>query len=159
MQIAITDGIHLYVLNYTLNPLAFGVLQTSSYNASDPATWSSPDTTYEWIFFVAFVNPGYISFQLSRLIVVDTSSQDFWLSGINDAMQWNPTDVTNQAYFDSISLKPDHIQAAVPLPGGGNNLALFGHTVMELWQFTGDAIFPYQRQSTYNIDYGCLNSV
>lgn len=146
-QIGITDGTHMYVSNYTLSPLSFGQLQTSTISLS-------PGTNQ---FNVPFDHPGYISFQLGRLIVVDTGSQAWYLSGINDATVWSPTDVNNPGYAGTISLKPDHIQAAVPIPGAGNNLAIFGHTVMELWQFTGTAIFPYQRQSTYNVDYGCLN--
>jgi hypothetical protein len=146
-QIGITDGTNMYVSNYTLNPLSFGILQTST-------TSLTPRLNQ---FNVPFDHPGYISFQLGRLIVVDTGSQAWYLSGINAATLWSPTDVNNPGYAGTISLKPDHIQAAVPIPGAGNNIAIFGHTVMELWQFTGAAIFPYQRQSTYNVDYGCLN--
>ena len=64
----------------------------------------------------------------------------------------------NKAYQGSITVKPDTIQAAVPIPGAGNVIALFGHTVMEMWQDVGNAVFPYQRASTYNVDYGCLNA-
>ena len=43
------------------------------------------------------------------------------------------------------------------MPGGGNNLLVFGTAVAESWQDVGAALFPYQRNSTFNIDYGCLN--
>lgn len=142
-EIGITDGTNMYVYKYSL-PTSFLT-----------STIVSPAPTGQ--FTVTFDHPGYISFQLGRLIVVDTGTQNWYLSGINAATQWSPTDTNNQAYAGSISLKPDHIQAAVPIPGAGNNLAIFGHTVMELWQFTANALFPYQRQSSYNVDYGCLN--
>ncbi len=53
--------------------------------------------------------------------------------------------------------KPDFIQAAVPVPGGANNLLVFGHNVAEMWQSTGNALFPYQKNSTFASDYGCIN--
>ena len=40
---------------------------------------------------------------------------------------------------DGEELKPDYIQAAVPLPGGGNNLLVFGRNGTELWQADIDA--------------------
>lgn len=146
-QIGITDGTNLYVYKYPTptSPSTSFLISTTSLTPG-PGQFNVP-----------FDHPGYISFQLGRLIVADTGTQNWYLSGINAATQWSPTDTSNQAYAGSISLKPDHIQGAVPIPGSGNNLAVFGHTVMELWQFTGNALFPYQRASTYNVDYGCLN--
>lgn len=143
-EIGITDGTNMYVYKYS-SPTSF---LTSVVAPTIPGVGQ---------FQVPFDHPGYISFQLGRLIVADVGTQNWYLSGINAATQWSPTDTSNQAYAGSISLKPDHIQAAVPVPGAGNNLAIFGHTVMELWQFTANALFPYQRQSSYNVDYGCLN--
>lgn len=145
-QIAIADESFLYVYNYKTptSPL----LLRSTNNALPPSGE----------FFAPFINPGYVSFQLGRLIVADLESQNWWLSGINDALQWSLTDTNNKAYQGSLDLKPDTVQAAVPIPGAGNVLALFGHTVMEMWQNVGNAIFPYQRASTYNVDYGCLNA-
>ncbi len=131
-EIGITDGVNLYIYTYSGAPTF--VVQA-----------------------LPFTNPGYISFHLGRLIIAQNFSQNWWLSGINDATQWSLTDPTNKAYVGTISLKPDHIQAVVPLPGQGNNLAVFGHTVVELWQYNGNALFLYQRASNFNIDYGCLN--
>ena len=142
-QIAIADESFLYIYNYQTSTF----LQSTS-NMTPPAGF----------FFAPFIQPGYVSFQNGRLIVSDINDQNFWLSGINDATQWSLTDTANKAYVGAISLKPDHMQAAVPIPGSGNNLAVFGHTVMELWQDVGNAVFPYQRASTFNVDYGCLNA-
>lgn len=139
-EIAITDNKFYYVYDYMLNTFQQG---SQTPNASQ--------------FFMPANIPGYISFHLGRIIVADSSGQNWYLSGIEDAKQWRVTDIANVAYQGSMGLKPDHIQAAVPFPGAGNNLVVFGHTVMELWQYTANALFPYQRASNYNIDYGCLN--
>ena len=151
-QICITDGTHLYVSNYMLNPLSFGTLQTSVFVTSFPGPTPGANQ-----FNVPFVHPGYISYQLDRMIVADNGTQAWYLSGSQNATQWSPIDINNKAYGGSISLKPDHIQAAVPFPGAGNNIAIFGHTVVELWIYSGNTLFPYQRQTTFNVDYGCLN--
>lgn len=148
-EIAITDESFLYVYNYANN-----TFEQSIYSNLSPLPTPAP----VGFFYVPFVSPGYVSFQNGRLIVADLSDQNWYLSGINAAIQWDPTFTTNKAYQGAIGLKPDKAQAAIPIPGSGNNLAVFGRTVMELWQDVGNAVFPYQRASTFNIDYGVLNA-
>lgn len=142
-QICITDGIYVYVYNYLTptTPLirSSNPASTNSFDFGDPAQ--------------PFTNPGYISFQNGRLIIACTSSTNWVLSGFNDATSW-PFASQN---VGSLQTKPDHAQACVPMPGGGNNLLVFGRNVTELWQDVGAALFPYQRNSTFNVDYGCLN--
>ena len=145
-EIAITDLKFLYVYNFK-TPTTPIFLQSIN-NISPPAGR----------FYFPFESPGYISFQLGRLIIAALGTTNWPLSGINAATQWSTTFTANVAYIGAMGLKPDTIQAAVPVPGAGNNIAIFGNTVMELWQYTGNAIFPYQRQSTFNIDYGTLNA-
>lgn len=149
-QIAIADQSFLYVYNYKTptTPLLLQSIGAPLPPAMPPAGR----------FFAPFITPGYVSFQNGRLIVADLNSQNWWLSGINNALQWDLNDTSNKAYQGSITVKPDTIQAAVPIPGAGNVIAIFGHTVMEMWQDVGNAVFPYQRASTYNVDYGCLNA-
>lgn len=98
--------------------------------------------------------PGYISFQDGFLILADTSSNAWYLSKLNDALTWTGAGT----YQGALQGKPDTVQAAVPVPGGGNSLLLLGHTIGEPWQNIGAALFPYQRNSTNNVDYGCLNA-
>ena len=132
-DIAFTDNIAIYVYNY-LND----TYKTSAADFSLP-----PSLT----------NPGYIAFQNGRLLVANTTSTNWYLSASNDATTW-PND---SAHIGALQSKPDKVQAAVPTPGGGNNLYLFGHNVVEQWQDVGNAIFPYQRSSTFNVDYGTIN--
>ena len=150
-QIAIADKSFLYVYNYGDNSF----LQSIPFPNPLPDIITPAPTGY---FYGPAPFPGYVSYQLGSIIVAELSGQDFWISGLEDATQWDINDVENQAYIGNIGLKPDKIQAAVPVPGSGNSLAIFGHTVMELWQNVGTALFPYQRSSTFNVDYGCLNA-
>ncbi len=138
-EIAFTDGINIYVFNYL----------TLAYSNS---------TTFV-NFPAALTAPGYISFQNSRLLVANNGTTNWYLSGSNDATMWDTNPATaNHGYVGSLQSKPDTIQAAVPTPGGGNNLFLFGHNVVEQWQDVGNALFPYQRSSTFNVDYGTVNA-
>ena len=137
-EIAITDGVHLYVFNYKVPTTPILKVSGVDFNIG-----TFPVTT-----------PGYISFQNSRLIIVDLFTQHWYLSGLNAATVWSSS-ANQQGSFQS---KPDTIQAAVPTPGGGNNLVVFGNNVVELWQDLGLALFPYQRNTTYDVDYGTLNA-
>jgi hypothetical protein len=131
-QIAITDGSNVYVYNYGASPATFDKLNFAQF---------------------PYYTPGYISFQNGRLLIANTDSTVWVLSALNDATQWTGTGT----YQGSLQTKPDFVQAAVPVPGGGSNLLLFGHTVTEQWQDVGNALFPYQKASTFDVDYGCLN--
>jgi len=133
-EIAITDLTHIYVYNWSDNSF-----KTSGVDFTLPA---------------ALTNPGYISFQNGNLLVANVNSTNWYLSGANDATAWS----SDPAKVGSLQSKPDKVQAAVPTPGGGNNMYLFGHNVIEQWQFTGAALFPYQRSSTFNVNYGTLNA-
>lgn len=137
-EIAITDQKHLYVYNYGAPTTP--VIQTSGI---DFMVGTFPITT-----------PGYISFQNSRLIIADLHTTNWYLSDFNKATVWS----NGSAFVGALQSKPDTVQAAVPTPGGGNNLVLFGHNVIEQWQDINTALFPYQRSSTFNVDYGCLNA-
>ncbi len=98
--------------------------------------------------------PGYVSFQDGRFISVDTKSATWRLSDLNNGLSW-PNDVGNVGGFQS---KPNFPIAAVPIPGHGSNLLLLGNTVGEFWFNTGVQLFPYQKNTYSNIDYGCLNA-
>lgn len=139
-EIALTDGIHIYVYNYGTS-----TFKTSTTGIPGPNEFAIP---------AALTSPGYISFQNGRLIVANTISTNWYLSAPNDALTWS----SSANSVGALQSKPDRVQAAVPTPGGGNNLYLFGHNVVEQWQDVGAALFPYQRSSTFNVDYGTLNA-
>jgi len=138
-QICITDSVNIYVYNYD-----DGTFKSSAPGGGIP-TWTT---------FFPNTNPGYISFQNGRLIIALENTQRWVLSAFNDALTWSDT----APFVGTLQSKPCTIKAVVPVPGGGNNVLVFGTTVAESWQDLGLALFPYQRNSTFNLDYGCLNA-
>lgn len=134
-QIAITDKVNIYVYNYQLN--TFEV--------------SGVDFTFSYSFTFS---PGYISFQNGRFIVAALGTTNWVLSAFNDGTVW-PNDAQ---HIGELQTKPDSVQAVVPMPGGGNVAFVFGKNVTEKWTDIGAALFPYQKASTFNIDYGCINA-
>lgn len=138
-QICITDGVYVYVYNWYLGGTVVR-LTDAEFNYS------------------IYKNPGYVSFQNGRLIIACKSTSYWVLSDFNNALIWPTASSTRPEQVGAIQTKPTTAQAAIPVPGGGNNLIVMGTNVAESWQDVGAALFPYQRGVTYNIDYGCLNA-
>ncbi len=133
-QICITDGLKVYIYNYSTN--VFTTLTTGA-GADFP-----------------FDNPGYVSFQNGRFIIACLFSQKWVLSEFNDGLTW----FDDAQHVGAIETKPGNIQAAVPAPGRGNNIMIFSTNAGESFQDLSLALFPYQRNSSTSIDYGCLNA-
>lgn len=138
-EIGITDGVNLYVYNYGPVTPGFQIV--------------GPNTTTGKVFNPATTKPGYITFQNGRFIL-----------GCNDTDTWQLSDVNNGTsfpgtaqYVGELQTKPDTVQGVVRFPGRGNLLFVLGKTVTEPWNDIGAALFPYQRISSFNVDYGCLN--
>lgn len=98
--------------------------------------------------------PGYITYQNGRIIAAALGTPTWRLSAVGDATSF-PNDSFHVA---TLQTKPDTVVATQRVPGRGNLLYVFGNTVTEIWQDIGALLFPYQRQSSVNIDYGCLNA-
>lgn len=135
-QIGITDGVNLYIYNY--NDESFKI--------------SNVDFTFVYSEFE--MEPGYISFQNGRFLIAALNTSFWVLSDFNDGTSW-PDD---SQHIGSLQTKPDTVQAAIPFPGRGNQLFLFGNNVTEAWNDVGAVLFPYQRASNFNLDYGCLSA-
>ncbi len=101
--------------------------------------------------------PGYVSFQNSRFICPDTSSNAWRLSKAAMIVTDDPTFPNDAQHVGLIETKPDTAVATLRFPGRGNLLYVFGKTVTEPWFDVGSQLFPYQRSNAVNIDYGCLN--
>ncbi|MDD5212361.1 MAG: hypothetical protein PHV62_08085 [Sulfuricurvum sp.] len=97
--------------------------------------------------------PGYITYQNGRFIAAAIDTATWRLSDVGNGLSW-PNDSFHVGTFQT---KPDTVVATQRFPGRGNLLFVMGKTVTELWQDVGAQLFPYQRNSTVNIDYGCLN--
>lgn len=128
-QIALCDKLNIYIYDTT----------TFAFDTFTPA-------------MLGFT-PGYIAFQDTYFIAPDLTKAQWRLSAQNDGTSW-PFDSQHVAQFQT---KPDIPVAAFRFPGKGNLLFVIGSTVTELWTDVGAALFPYQRNTGVNIDYGCLN--
>jgi hypothetical protein len=135
-QIAFSDGTAIYIYDPQLTP-AFQTIST-----------------------IDFV-PGYIDFHDTYFLCAakqDTfysppATNTWRLSASNDGTSW-PNDA---AHIGLLQTKSDVIQAVVRFPSRGNMVFVMGSTVTESWFDVGYQLFPYQRNNSFNIDYGCLN--
>lgn len=176
-MIAVING-SVYKINTDLSFSNIGTLQTSSgtvwiaENNNREILISDNNNLYLYtytdlggVFSIANITggftidfqPGFVWFQNSRFICVATSesgdSTSWRLSDFNNGLSW-PDDAGHVGVFQT---KPDAIQAALSFPGRGNVLFLFARTGVEQWTDVGAPLFPYQRSSNFNIDYGCEN--
>jgi hypothetical protein len=127
-QIGICDKKDIYVFNYVANTFTKVTAATLGFT------------------------PVYLDFQDGYFIAADADQPKFHLSQPNDGTNWSG------AVIGALETKPDNVVACVRLPGKGNYLLVMGRTVTELWMDVGYQLFPYQRSSSINFDYGCLNS-
>lgn len=146
---------------------SFGdVFITENNNANGEVTFSDSANLYIYVNSTNSVTtltgvalgftPGYLTFQNGRVISPDLATNQWRLSTANEVIA--STNWPNDAqHVGAIQTKPDFAKAAVRFPGLGNLLYVFGSIVSEQWQDVGASLFPYQRSTSSNIDYGCLN--
>lgn len=96
--------------------------------------------------------PGYLSSHNGRLIAVATDTHTWRLSAVGNAMSW-PNDSQHVGVFAEADLPI----AFVPIPGLSNNALLFGSNITQLWTDVGAQLFPYQKSTSFNVDYGAAN--
>lgn len=128
-QIVITDTVNLYVYNYLL----------SGFSTISGATLG--------------FSPGYLTFQDSRFICSEIGTNRWRLSDLNAV-----TFPDDAQHVGELQTKPDTVVGSIRFPGRGNLLFVFGKTVTEPWHDTGAALFPYEKDTSYNVDYGCLSA-
>lgn len=131
-QICIVDGLRAYIYNYGNNTLT---VQTGG-----PLT--------------GVLIPNYVTFHNTFFLFGNGNNT-------GDGARWyaykydTPTTITAQTEF-ALSTKPDTAIAVKRLPGQANNVLVFGRTVCEIWTAVG-GLQNYRRNSSVNIDYGCLS--
>jgi len=101
--------------------------------------------------------PGYVTYHDGYFLVPDTTSGDWYLSKPSDGTIWN-WGAGSTYVFASIQTKATNAEAVLRAPGKGNLIYVFGQTVMEAWNDVGTQIFPYQRNNSFSVDYGCISS-
>lgn len=107
--------------------------------------------------------PGFIDFHDTYFLCA-ASNDSFYLPPANNTWRLSDSnDGSNGHWPDDAShigllqTKPDNTEAVVRFPGKGNMVFVFGKTVIEPWFDVAYQLFPYQRNTGYNLDYGCLN--
>ncbi len=141
-QLCITDDQYVYIWNY----------ETSTFYTSNVGHNIAPVGDIIWPYPAN--TPGYVSFQHGYFIIAVNGTTTWILSAFDDGTTWVP----DAASVGTLQTKADYIQSVIPVPGSANNIYVFGRNVVELWQFiqeTGQ--FPYQINSSFNIDFGCIN--
>ena len=148
-NVAFCDGTAIYVYNYVDN------------NYYVAGGWAINYGTQAGPTSLDFV-PNYIKFHDGRFIVSSSSS------GGNAVGQWRlsqinpsgtpvrqivtfPSDAQHQGAFQT---KPDLPIAVLRLPGREGQILIMGSQVSEPWTDVGAALFPYQRSTTFDIDFG-----
>lgn len=128
-QICIVDGLRAYIYNVDT-----GSLTKQSLNSN--------------------LIPNYVCFHNSYFLFGNATT------GSNGSKWYaytynSPTTIT-EAFEFALQTKPSNAVAVQRLPGQGNNVIVFGTNVAEIWTNV-PGITGYQRNSSVNIDYGCIN--
>ena len=130
-QIAISDQANIYIYDPTTSPLLQKVNTGMDY----------------------FI-PGFIDFHDGRFMCAATGTNTWRLSADNDGTVWR----NDAQHVGTLQTKPDNCVAVVRMPSGGNTVFVFGQNVVESWFDYGGQLFPYQRNTSFNVDYGCVNA-
>jgi len=102
------------------------------------------------------VIPGYVTYQNGFFIIVDRITANWYLSAPGDGLSWL-WGASGTPVSGSIQTKGDLATAVIRVAGRGNLLFVMGRTVTEQWTGVPSTLFPYQRSTSTNIDYGCVN--
>ena len=143
-QIVISDNTSIYFYDPSLTP----PFQVATENGTLPISFT----------------PGYIDFHDTYILAAASNdlfysppANNTWRLGIIDPSTGKlifPNDTPN---IGLLQTKPDNTQAVVRFPSRGNMIMVMGETVSEPWYDTANQLFPYQRSSSFSVDYGCLN--
>lgn len=128
-QIAIVDGLNLYIYNRNNNALT---------KQSVPGSLVPNYVVYHNTYFL--IGNGDVSGNGAK-----------WF-----AFSYATDNTVTETYELALQTKSDYAIAVNRLPGKGNNVIVFGTSVAEIHNNVG-GLQGYQRVSTINIDYGCLN--
>ena len=126
--------------------------------------WPNGSPVFQQLGSAAGVNfiPGYVTFHDTRFIVAATQDATYtppanntWRLSQNTSGVITFPDTEN--YVGLLQTKPDKTVAVTRFPSRGNMIFVFGENVTEAWFDLGLQLFPYQRGTSFNCDYGCLN--
>lgn len=98
--------------------------------------------------------PGYVAYHNTRFVSVDRNNPEWRLSDAADSLSW-PDDAQHTGAF---ATQADILTAAFPVPGKGNLLFVMGKNITEPWTDVGAQLFPYQKNTSFDIPYGAIPS-
>ena len=136
-QIAVADGQALWIYNWGTGDIAQASLPLNTQTGLP-------------------IKPGYVTFHDTYFIVPDTESSFWYLSAPNDGLSWL-WGAGGVPVNGAIQTKPDNSVAVLRAPGKGSLIYVFGNNVTEMWNDVGSQTFPYQRNNSVSIDYGCIS--
>ena len=142
-HVGICDKQTIWIYDYAANTFK------EAYTTTPPAPGVGSDLDFI---------PNYIAFHDGRFIATGKSKS-------SNSTYWRLSDPSNQntkfpnasAYVGLFQTKPDSPVAVFRFPGKGNLIFVMGRSVTEPWYDLGLRLFPYQKNTSYNLDYGCLN--
>ncbi|MHB9161404.1 MAG: hypothetical protein ACYC6W_11065 [Nitrosotalea sp.] len=98
--------------------------------------------------------PTYVAFQDGRFIITDTVNGRWLLSDPSQSTITFPGTAPFVGLFQTIADAPI---ALIPFQSQGNLLYVMGSSLAEPWYDRGLALFPYQKNTSFNIPYGVTN--
>ena len=131
-QLGICDKKDIYMYGYGTNNPGFNIATTTDFT------------------------PGYLDFQDSRFMTVDIDSNNWRLSTEGNGLVWPNTGT--QPYAAPFQTTGDNPLVTIRVHGQGNLAMVMGSQVTEMWTDTGQQLFPYQKNTYINLDYGTVNA-
>jgi len=128
-----------------------------------------PNIFYPVSLAAAQVTPGYVWFHDNRFIMtcsaVTSGSQSqnfnvtpFWILSEYTVEPQPLVSFPGGTQFTGImSSKAGFSVGGSYVPSKGNLILVMGQNVTEAWFDVGAQLFPYQKSTAFNIDYGCTN--
>lgn len=108
--------------------------------------FTKTDDSFVKITDTDFPVPSDLTFQDGYFIVTQASPAKFFISGLNNGLTWAALD------SQTVESNPDDL---VGVKSDSSNLWLFGTKTTEVFQNTGNAVFPFQRIAGAVIETGC----
>jgi len=143
-QIVISDGVQIYYYDPTLSP----PFQIATADGTNPINFT----------------PGFVDFHDTYILCAASDDNNYsppanntWRLGIVDGSSGKLFFGNDAASVGLLKTKPDNTQAVVRVPSRGNQIFVLGNITCEPWYDVGYQLFPYQRSSSFSVDYGCLN--
>ncbi len=168
-MLVVIDSI-VYRVNPNLGFIQIGSLNTSSGEVFMDENLNNQVAIVDGLFAYIYYHPGAAvltvqTVNVSLLPNYVAYHNTFFLFGnafrSGDGAKWYAYEYASATTISEVTelalqTKPDYAIAVKRIPGQGNNVLVFGRTVCEIWTQVG-GIQNYRRNSTINVDYGCIS--